>query len=181
MYSDDELYRGFIAGDTTAYDKLMIRYGDSLTCYLKGFLYSLEDAEDMMIEAFAEIMAKKPMIKEGNFKSYLFRVGHNLVYHHYKKTERLEVFSLDEIDEELPDGENFEDKILKDEREKALHRCISRIDPELREAIWLVFFENLSYENASEIMGIKKKKLDNLLMKAKKQLKAELEKEGIRN
>lgn len=27
--------------------------GDALTTYLKGFLYSWEDAEDLMIEAFA--------------------------------------------------------------------------------------------------------------------------------
>jgi len=179
MDSDSELYRQFFEGDTTAYDKLMIRYADNLTCYLKGFLNSMEDAEDLMIEAFSVIMAKKPRIKEGNFKAYLFKVGHNLVSRHYKKSKRLEVFSLSDIDEEMPDGENFESRILKDEKEKALHRSIERLAPELREAIWLIYFEKMTYENAAEIIGTSKIKLNHTLEKARQILKQELEKEGI--
>ena len=181
MDSDSELYRQFLNGDTTSYDKLMLRYGDNLTYFLKGYLSSMEDAEDLMIEAFAWIMAKKPKIKEGNFKAYLFKTGHNMVFHHYKKVKRMEMFSLSDIDEELPDGESFEEKILNDEKKKALHRCISRLDPKLREAIWLIYFEKMSYENAADIIRVSKKKLDNLLTKAKKVLKGELEKEGIKD
>ena len=63
MQSDHELYSLFLAGDTRAYDELMIRYGDSLTVYLNGYLHDWHDAEDLMIEAFARIMAKKPRIR----------------------------------------------------------------------------------------------------------------------
>ena len=138
-----------------------------------------EDAEDLMIEAFAVIMAKKPRIKDGNFKAYLFKVGHNLVSRHYKKSKRLEVFSLSDIDEEMPDGKSFESKILDDEKKKALHRCIERLEPELREAIWLTYFEKMTYESAAEIIGTSKIKLNYILEKARKFLKQELEKEGI--
>ena len=51
--NDSTLYAEFLTGDNAAYDRLMLRYGDALTMYLKGFLYSWEDAEDLMIEAFA--------------------------------------------------------------------------------------------------------------------------------
>ena len=179
MESDYELYTLFLNGDTTAYDKLMLRYGDNLTCYLKGFLKSMEDAEDLMIETFARIMAKKPRIKDGNFKAYLFKVGHNLVSDHYKKTKRLEVFSLSDIDEELPDGGSFEEKILNDDKKKVLHRCIERLEPELREVIWLIYFEKMTYESAADIMGINKNKVKYNLENAKLNLKKELEKEGI--
>ena len=47
--TDDELYSRFLSGDTDSFDKLLIRYGDSLTRYLYGYLKSPEDAEDMMI------------------------------------------------------------------------------------------------------------------------------------
>ena len=33
MNRDDELYRQFLGGKTSAYDELMILYGDSLTFY----------------------------------------------------------------------------------------------------------------------------------------------------
>jgi len=180
--NDDELYRAFLNGNTESYDSLMIRYGDSLTCYLKGFLRSMEDAEDLMIEAFARIMAKKPKIREGNFKAYLYRVGHNLVFHFYKKEKRMETFSLYDLDEEKTcDGTSFEEKLCEDERKKALHRCIDRLDPDIREAVWLVYFENLKYEQAADIMKVSKKKVDNMLVRAKKLLRTEMEKEGFRN
>ena len=131
-----------------------------------------------MIEAFANIMAKRPKIKQG-FKAYLFRTGHNLVYHLYAKEKRLKVFSLDDLNEEITaDGGNFEDTLCKDAQEKALHRCIGRLEPELREAVWLVYFEKLSYEQAADIMDVSKKKVDYWLTRAKTVLKREMEKEG---
>jgi len=57
--TDDTLYREFLSGDGSSYDQLMLRYGDSLTFYLHGITHDWHDAEDMMIEAFARIMARK--------------------------------------------------------------------------------------------------------------------------
>ena len=177
--SDDELYHSYLSGNNSAYDELMIRYGDNLTCYLKGFLRSIEDAEDLMIESFARIMVKKPKIKEGNFKAYHFRVAHNLVSHLYKKEKRLEVFSLDDFDEDVvSDTESFEELLFDDERKKALHRCLERLEPDLREAVWLVYFENMKYDQAAEIMKVNRKKIDNILSRAKTVLRKEMETEG---
>lgn len=99
IIDDDSLYAGFLAGDNSSYERLMIRYGDDLILYLKGHLYSWEDAEDLMIRTFAQIMVKKPGIREGNFKSYLFKTAHNLIHHFYKKTRRRKVFSLEGLSE----------------------------------------------------------------------------------
>ena len=176
---DDELYRRFLNGDAESFDRLMIKYGNNLVCYLKGYLRSMEDAEDLMMEAFASIMARKPRISAGNFKSYLFRVGHNMICHHYRKEKRLEVFSLEDIDDEFADGERFEDKLLNDEKKKALHSCIGRLAPELRDIVWLIYFEKMRYDEVAQIMSISKKKVDNLLTKAKGILREELKKEGI--
>ena len=178
MKSDEELYMLFLQGHTDCYDELMVRYGDALTAYLKGFLQSFEDAEDLMIEAFARIMAKKPKIKFG-FKAYLYKVAHNLVFKLYKKEKQLKIFSLDTFDEETTSsGECFEDKIFDDDRKKALHRCIERLEPDQKEAVWLVYFEKISYEQTAEIMKVSKKKVDYWLTRAKIVLKREMEKEG---
>jgi len=96
LMTDDELYRAFLRGNTDFFDELMIRYGDSLTYYLAGKLGNLEDAEDMMIEAFARIMVKRPKIQEGNFKAYLFKVARNLVSKHYTRPGLRDVFSIEE-------------------------------------------------------------------------------------
>ncbi|MFQ9985178.1 MAG: RNA polymerase sigma factor [Lachnospiraceae bacterium] len=74
---DDFLYSRFLNGDTASYDALMLRYGDSLTIYLQAILHDWQDAEDMMVEAFAH-HGQKPQIKEVSFKAYLFKTARNL-------------------------------------------------------------------------------------------------------
>jgi RNA polymerase sigma-70 factor (ECF subfamily) len=49
----------------------------------------------------------------------------------------------------------------------------------MREALWLVYFEDLSYAETAEVMNVSVKKIDNLLSRGKKRLREELEKEGV--
>lgn len=181
MDSDDELYRRFLAGNTAAYDELLIRHGDSLTLYICCYLHNLQDSEDLMIEAFARIMAKRPSIGEGNFKAYLFRTARNLAARFHSIFRRLGEFSLEDLSVEAADTESGREWILKDERRRVLHQCLSRIAPENREALWLIFIEGMSYAEAAAVMGVNTKRVDHLLSKGKKQLIRELEKEGITN
>lgn len=189
--TDDELYRQFLSGNTDSYDQLMIRYGDNLIRYLYGYLKSREDAEDMMIEAFARIMAKAPHISEGSFKSYLFKTGRNLAIRFHERMLHLKSFSMDGLDEEALDyliAQNSEDgtdaspeeeEIDEKERKKVLITCLGRIDPELREALWLVYAEGMSYSHAAEVMGVNTKRVDHLLSRGKLAMKKELKEEGI--
>ncbi len=203
MDDDDRLYTVFLAGDKSALDQLMLKYADALTTYLKGYLYSWEDAEDLMIEAFARILVKKPKIAEHNFKAYLFRVAHNLISHFYKKDRRRKVFSLDSLSEEpgsMTDPDSAEtsgltadkgsqteprynadlyDNFWKDEKTRIIHKCLEQIGEDMSEALWLFYFEEMSYEQIASVMGLSRKKIDNLLSRGKTKLKEELKKEGI--
>ena len=58
---------------------------------------------------------------------------------------------------------------------------MERIDPMMREALWLIYFEDLSYDDTAKIMKVNRKKIDNLLTRGRKQLKEELEKEGYKH
>ena len=185
--SDSALYREFLAGDTASYDQLMIRLGDSLIRYLYGYLHDWDEAEDMMIEAFARIMAKRPRIADGAFKSYLYRTGRNLALRFRENKNRAQVFSLDGMDSEAAAGTGtagtgmspVEEEVVNAEQTEALYRCLDRIEPELREALWLVYLEGLSYAQAAAVMKVREKRIERLLARGKKQMKTELEKEGI--
>ena len=179
MYTDDELYRRFRGGDTSAYDELMIRLGDSLILYLNGYLHNWHDSEDLMIEAFARIMVKKPLIGDGKFRSYLYRTARNLASRFHARSTRAEVFSLDGFEEQLPDQKQIEEKLQKEETKKILQLCMEGIDSQTREALWLVYVEDMSYAQAAMVMGISTKKIDHLLDRGKKRLRKELEKEGV--
>ena len=176
---DSELYKSFLAGDTKAYDQLMIRYGDSLTFYLFGYLHDWHDAEDLKIEAFARIMVKKPAIYDGGFKAYLFRTGRNLASRfHFMRTRVMQI-SYDDIKNDSTYHELIEERVQSDEQRRALMVCLGRLDPLEREALWLVYIEGMSYAQAAEVMKVNTKKVDHLLSKGKQNMKKELGKEGI--
>ena len=189
--NDDTLYQHFLQGDTASYDELMIRYGDRLTFYLHGYLHDINDAEDLMIEAFARIMAKRPNIGEGAFKAYLFKTARNLALRHHEQKRKMQVFSIDSLDSEIaervlaagtgqPDRNSpVEENIGLEERKQILHLCLDRIEPELKEALWLIYFEEMSYAEAAAVMKVNRKKIDHLLQRGKKNMRIELVKEGM--
>ena len=159
MASDNELYNAYLSGDSSAYDELMIRHGDSLTFFLYGYLHNWEDAEDLMIEAFARIMVKKPFIRKDGFRAYLYKTARNLTIRFIGKKSRLETFSLDGMEAEIKDKTDIEKHLQDEEKNRILHLCLEKIDPELREVLWLVYVEGMSYSDAAAVMKVTKKRI----------------------
>ena len=73
MVTDDILYRRYLGGDEDGLSGLMERHGDMLTLYLDGCLHDLHESENLMIEAFAYLIAKRPRIRGGSVRANLQR------------------------------------------------------------------------------------------------------------
>ena len=58
---------------------------------------------------------------------------------------------------------------------------MERLHDDYREALYLTYFENLSYTEAAEVMGKSVKQVTNLIYRGKERLRGLLEKEGITN
>ena len=175
--SDDGLYQKYLSGNQSAGDQLMLRYGDAITAYLNAFIHNEQDAEDLMLDCFAAILVNKPKIREGNFRAYLYKVARNKANRLCKDRFRRNEFELDEnlISQET----SPEAQILKEERSAALEKCLNRIAPQYREALYLVYDMDLSCEQAAGVLGCKVSKVYDLLKNGKKRLREELGKEGI--
>ena len=179
--SDDELYRRYLNGDRSAGDELMLRYGDALTAYLDGFLHDPYDAEDMMLDCFTVILVDRPKIREGNFRAYLFKVARNKANRIWRLRFRRQEFSLDAVSSDMLKAQgNPEDDLIIKERGAVLMQCLDRIAPQYREALWLAYLMDLSNSDIAAVLGCNTKKVENLLYNGKKQLRLELEKEGIK-
>lgn len=181
--TDYQLYRDYLDGDSTAGDRLMLRYGDSLTAYLDGFLHDPQDAEDIMLDCFASIFVDRPRIGEGKFRAYLFRTAWHKACRMRKLRSKRQEFCLDEtLIDTVADGDDTPvEAAARAERNAALRRCLNRIAPQYREALWLVYAMEMSCANAASVLGCGVKRVENLLYNGKARLRAELEKEGITN
>lgn len=176
---DDELYSQFLAGDMSAADSLIAKYTGRLIMYADAMIHDIRDAEDLVIDTFAVIMTKRPVIRAGGFQAYLYQAIRHRANRFRIRRRRMNIFSLDDEQAEELQAIRPEDMFLQDERRQTVRRCLNRIDPEYREAIWLTFFEGLTYAEAAAVMGVNIKKIDNLLARGKKSMKEELIREGI--
>lgn len=177
MISDEAAYQKALHGDEASAQLLVERYGDPLTLYLNGMLGDLQEAEDLMIEAFAQMFVKERPIREGScFKAYLYRVARNLALRSHSR--HFLFLSLDELPFELQDSALAETSLAKDEQNRQLYDALAKLRQEYRETLYLVYFEGLSYRQAAKVLGRTEQQVTNLVYRGKQRLKQLLEQEG---
>ena len=54
-------------------------------------------------------------------------------------------------------------------------------NPDYREALYLTYFEGMSYQQAAEVMGKSVKQITNMVYRGKERLRGLLKREGIAN
>ena len=179
MSTDEELYRQYLRGDETGLEALMKKYGDPLTLYINGYLHDVHEAEDLMIEVFSYLFTKKPHIRDGGFKAYLYKAARHMALRH--KSRRRLLFSLDGLTDE-PDGQTLVEEVVHTkERDQILHFCMAELKPDYREALYLTYFEGMSHLQAAEVMRKSEKQITNMVYRGKERLRGLLEREGITN
>ena len=177
--TDEELYRRYLYGDDAGLSELMARYGDALTIYIDGYLGDIHEAEDLMIEVFSSLCLKKPRIRDGAMKAYIYKAARHMALRN--KSRRRAVFSLEDLTYE-PEAEQLVEEVVGSaERMGTLHLCMGKLHDEYREALYLTYFEGLSYAETAEVMGKSVKQITNLVYRGKQSLRGLLEKEGITN
>ena len=75
MACDETLYRQYLSGDDEGLNALMKKYGAPLTLYIDGYLHDVHEAEELMLDVFAYLFTKKPRIRDGGFKAYLYKAA----------------------------------------------------------------------------------------------------------
>lgn len=177
--TNEELFSAYLDGDGNALRILLERHGDTLTLYINGYIHDIHEAEDLMIEAFSRMISARPRLSGNGFKSYLYKTARNLALRHMEKRRRHSCFSLEGLEKE-PESELLVETLIQSEEQKRiLHKCMGQLDPDYCEALYLMYFENMSYAQAAQVMGKSIKQVDHLLERGKKRLRPLLEQEGI--
>jgi len=179
MVIDEELYRQYLRGDEAGLETLMRKYGNPLTLYINGYLHDVHEAEDLMIEAFSQLFAKeRPIEGVGSFKAYLYKTARHLVIRH-KQKNRLAFLRLDELDFEPQSNTLIDTDLLRSERDRQLYDALEKLKAEYREALYLVYFEDMSYRDAATVMNKSESQITKLVYRGKQSLKVILEQEGF--
>ncbi len=172
---DDELLIGEIQkGKQEAFVELVDRHAKRFYAVAYRLLFSKDDAEDTVQQAFLKLWERKLLwnpYKGAKFTTWFYKVVLNLCLDHNRKKRPMP----------FPEGMEPVDKqdgpeILLDERRKQalLDRFLQELPERQNLALTLCFYEGLSNKEAAEIIGVKVKALQSLIMRAKTTLKEKL-------
>lgn len=91
---------------------------------------------------------------------------------------RRKFFSPDPIPEDIPQEISLEEQFLRSEQRRALHAALKTLPEDMATALYLVYFEDLSYADTAKVMKKTSKQVDNLLYRGKAALRNLLGKDG---
>jgi RNA polymerase sigma-70 factor (ECF subfamily) len=170
-------YRRFLRGETDALEVLVTTYSDELVRFAFGYVKSEAAAEDVVSDSFATLFMKaKSFSEDDQLRAFLYKIVRNRSVDYLRRHRR--ELPLEDVEGALS-VPGAEEKILKKERDEALHRCLAQLPRQYREVLELTWFEEFSNEQVASILGKSAKQVYNLRSRAKETLKKMLEKEGI--
>lgn len=175
-----EWYVQYLGGDEQAFVEIVRAYKDGLILYINGFVHNLSIAEELTEDVFVKLGVKKPRDKGGShFKTWLYTIARHIAIDHLRKAAKTHIVSLDGCTDMADEQESLERTYFRRERDVTVHRAINRLKAEYRQALWLVYFEDFSYQQVAKVMGKNVHSIDMLVYRARRSLRAELEKEGF--
>ena len=172
-------YRRFLDGDESAFDGIMQELFHNLVFFINRYVQDLHAAEDLAIDTLTDLLVHRNRYNfKVTLKTYLFMIGRSRALDYIKRRKTVEFVSLTAA-ELLPDtGMTLEETLLSDRRKQAVNNAIAQLSQEMQAVVHLIYFEDLSYEEAAKILKKNKKQVDNLLYRAKKELRILLGEDG---
>mgnify|MGYP003303443191 FL=1 len=172
-------YRRFLDGDESAFDEIMKELFDNLVFFIDRYVHDIHAAEDIAIDAFSDLVVNKHRYNfKVTLKTYLFMLGRSRALNYIKHRKVIDFVELTEAGQISSEQETLEEIVLADERKRVVNNALNSLPDDMRVVIHLIYFEEMSYEEAAKVMKKNRKQVDNLLYRAKKELRIILGKDG---
>ena len=163
--------KAILEGDQRAFRDLVDDYKLIIvnTCY--GFVHDKGEAEDLAQEVFIQVYESLDKFRgECKLSTWLYRIAVNKAIN-YKKSVRYRMKKIrleGDTSISLPSAdEPAQERIEKEEIITHLHRAIGNLPERQRIALVLNKYEERSYKEVADIMGISLASVESLLFRAK--------------
>ena len=172
-------YRRFLDGDESAFDEIMKELFDSLVFFIDRYVHDIHAAEDIAIDAFSDLVVHRHRYNfKVTLKTYLFMLCRSRALNYIKHCKVIDFVEFEEADQAASEQKTLEEIVLADERKRVVNNALKALPDDMRVVIHLIYFEEMSYDEAAKVMKKNRKQVDNLLYRAKKELRIILGKDG---
>ena len=103
----------------------------------------------------------------------------NLALRFVAKNRRHRCFGFEDLGQDLESKTLIEEVVQTQERDRILRQCMEQLNPDYREALYLVYFENMRHAEAAAVMRKSEKQVADLVYRGKHSLRKRLKQEGI--
>ena len=164
--TDKSLLDGHRQGDREAFAELVRRHGDSLLGYLMRMSGNREQAEDLLQETFRRVHEKAHTLRGTQFKSWLFSIATRVAIDGVRRRSQMRLVSLNrnlgcgeqdsgELGKVAAAGNSPDpsQEAIRAEQKEHVRQAVSLLPVRQRAALVLTYYQQLSCQEAAEVMG----------------------------
>jgi RNA polymerase sigma-70 factor (ECF subfamily) len=173
---DLNLVERTMAGDESAFERLVNKYQHSVLNTIYRYIGNYNEAEDIAQDVFVKVWRNIKSFKgKAKFSTWLYRIAVNQCLD-YRRKRKEKTVSLDntleesKIPESLTVGLDFE----RQKKAEIVRQAINELPDNQRAALILAKYDDKSYQEIAQIMGISLASVASLIFRAKERLKDKL-------
>jgi RNA polymerase sigma-70 factor (ECF subfamily) len=173
-------------GDRDAFASIVQKYMKPAYYVALGYVGKPEDALDLSQDAFVNAFRHiKRFDSTKNFFPWFYSILKNLCMNHLNRVRRRKEDSIDEMAEEegqvpIPiEAIDPESSVVQKDLRVKLGEALQRLRPKDREIIILQHFQDYSYQEIAQLLGIPIGTVMSRLYSARQALRRELERMGV--
>lgn len=187
MEQDAQLVQQCLQGDGSAWEELVRRHTRRIFNICYRFTGNGTEAEDLSQEVFLRVYKTLGSYRSahGGFATWMTSVTRNLLIDHYRRTKRDRV--TDSIEDAMPVVENKEsvgrrpDQLaLLGELSSQVQSALTRLSPELREAVVLRDLQQLEYNEIRQVLDVPEGTVKSRINRGRIELARILQQMGVR-
>ena len=183
--TDEELVDAFQGGDLAAFDVLVYRWDRKIQAAIYRIMGTEEEARDIGQEAFLRAYRALGSFKrEARFSSWVYQIALNLCRDRMRRNRGRTIVSLDELEEAgnglMQKGPTPLELVEAGDVSRAVANAVAALPTEQREVIVLKEYQDLTFVEIAEILGVPLSTVKTRLYRGLGQLRHRLERQGIR-
>jgi RNA polymerase sigma factor (sigma-70 family) len=151
---DFELINSFLSGDESSFNQLVRKYQDKIYWHARRMSGNHYDADEILQEVLLVIYKKLSTFKfESSVYSWIYRITATRSLNYIKKRNLKKIFSLETLTGTPNSNTSTQQKIEREEEIELIERKLEELPAKQREVFIMRSFNDLSYEEISEITG----------------------------
>ncbi len=176
--TDKEILELYKAGEREkAFGEIVESYSERLYWHVRRFLCSHEDTDDLLQEIFIKIWSSLPSFRgDSSLYTWIYRIATNESLNFLQKQKIRAALRFESMSSKLEEKIDEDNGVDGNEAQKALMKAVQRLPAKQRTVFIMRWFDDLSYEDISEILGTSVGALKASYHFASEKIKTELEK-----